>query len=77
MVTENGIVMMTLGEYHSLAGLMSIGSSERSADYIYALWPCAKVMDKMDVLKEHVGSSNALNGEAFKELRDILISGEQ
>ena len=31
----------------------------------------------MDVLKEHVGSSNALNGEAFKELRDILISGEQ
>ena len=70
-------IKLVLGEYHNLAGLISIGSSERSEDYIYALWPCAKVMDKMDVLKEHVGSSNALNGEAFKELRDILISGEQ
>ena len=70
-------IKLVLGEYHNLAELISIGSSERSEDYIYALWPCAKVMDKMDVLKEHVGSSNALNGEAFKELRDILISGEQ
>lgn len=70
-------IKLVLGEYHSLAGLMSIGSSERAEDYIYALWPCAEVMGKKDVLKEHVVSSNALNGESFKELRDILISGEE
>lgn len=70
-------IKLVLGEYHNLAGLMSIGSSERAEDYIYALWPCAEVMDKKDVLKEHIVSSNALNSEAFKELRDILISGEE